>query len=80
MIDEESAQASLIASKLAYSYGAISESFAGYLWVREFADPGTGFHAQVFKNNANEYIVAFTGTGEAKKRGHSRFLSSLTHS
>ena len=31
-------------------------------WVAEISDVGTGFHSQVFKNSANEYIVAFTGT------------------
>lgn len=62
MINEESAQASLIASKLAYSDGPLGGQLPGYQWVREFAEPGTGFHAQVFKNSANEYVVGFTGT------------------
>lgn len=62
MINEESAQASLIASKLAYSYGPLGGQLPGYQWVAEISDVGTGFHAQVFKNGANEYVVAFTGT------------------
>ena len=62
MIDEQSAKAFLAASKLAYSYGTISGPAPGYQWLREFIDPETGFHAQVFKNSANSYIVAFTGT------------------
>ncbi len=62
MIDEQSAQSFLTASKLAYSYGTITDPIPGYQWFNEIIDVGTGFHAQIFKSSTNNYIVAFTGT------------------
>ena len=62
MINEQSAQSFLAASNLAYNYGTIAGPSPGYQRFSEIIDVRTGFHAQIFKNSTNNYIVAFTGT------------------
>ncbi|NGZ60813.1 MAG: hypothetical protein CV081_09985, partial [Nitrospira sp. LK265] len=71
MIDEQLAKTLLAASRLSYSYGPTPSPGIEYQYVTEVSDPDTGFHAVVFKNSANAYIVAFTGTEPNFQDAHS---------
>lgn len=57
MINEESAHASLIASKLAYSYGPLGGQLPGYQWVAEISDVGTvGKRSQSWKKESGTIV------------------------